>query len=263
MNPRIGSGVGSPQSVFRASATKSHPLGTRGWMEDGRVFYYASNAGAAIAIGSLLQTAAEVGNHTSVAYASGGAIGSTSVTVTLGATAATAQQYRDGFLTVIDGTGQGQIRKIRSHPAAALSSTLEVEVYDPFEIAIASGAEISLAVSPYDSLIVTPGDSQALTVAGVPQCAVGAGTSDVQYFWAQTYGPALVLGDGSTFTEGAPCVPASAGTGDAGQITLGSESDGTGASNDPSDLHPLVGNLLEIYDNSDGDHRYVDLRVRA
>ena len=57
--------------------------------------------------------------------------GDTSITVTLGATAATKDQYADGYIYTNDNTttsdrGEGQIYRIASNPAADGSATLAV-----------------------------------------------------------------------------------------------------------------------------------------
>ncbi len=101
------------------------------------------------------------------------------------------------------------------------------------------------------------GTSQELPV-GVPQHNVPAGSTTTQYAWLQTWGPALVQGDGSTFVDGALVVPATAATGDAGQVTLGVEQ-GTGTT---TTLIP-VGKIIEASDAaSDLDFRLVDLTIR-
>ena len=195
-----------------------------------------------------------VANHVSVAYASGGAAGSKTLTVTLGATAATRGQYSDGWLAVIDGTGSGQVRKIRDNPAADASATLELTLYDTIETSV-SGAEVSLVQSMYANIQRTPGDSAQPVLVGVPQFDCPTGASTTQYLWVQTWGEGMVVGDNSTFTAGALLVAASAGTGDAGQVVLGV--DGT-------NTFPEVGQLIQLGDaDSDGDFRFANFRIRA
>lgn len=244
------------QPILGTSTTQNHRIGTKAQTEDGRVYYYASYVGSGtVTVGNLLATAA-AGTPVSVAYSSGGAAGAK--TVTLASTTATANEFKDGWLFAIDGTGSGQVRKILSHPAAT-AATLEVTVYDPFETALSTG-EISLIKSEWDSVIVTPGDSSAIKLAGVNPVALSAGNTNTQYFWCQTYGEAMVLGNDSVFTRGAPVVPASGATADAGQVAVGAEA-GTATA---SDLEPLVGYIMDPGDaTSDGDYRCVDLKIRA
>ena len=264
-NPFLVNGTTSPFSIYQtysaatiAGLYGNFPLGTKGQMEDGRVFRWASNRGAAIAIGTLCTKAAETANHVSVAWDSGGEAGSKTVTVTLGATAATLDQYAGGFLFGIDGTGSGQYRRIKSHPAAASAATLEVTVYDPFTISFASADEISLIQNEYRGIITTPGDAD-VWISGVPQVAVPVGSTTEQFFWAQTWGIGMVLGDGSTFAAASQVQPAVAGAADAGQITLTAEGGtGTGA------YDQVIGTIFHLGDAaSDLDYRVVDFRIRA
>ena len=216
-NPNLVGGVGSPQSIYESSTVRHHGLGTLGFLDE-RAFRYASSSSAAVlTAGQLVRQAAEVGNHISVAWASGGTAGSNKVTVTLGATAASANQYADGWLAAIDGTGSNQLRRIRTHPAAALSTTLELTLYDNLETSFAAADEISLIVNTFSNLVVHNGaDTRAV---GVPAFNVPIGSTTTQYFWVQTTGPAMMWGDASTFVQGDIVVPADA-TADAGQVTI-------------------------------------------
>jgi len=255
--PYLINGVGSEQDVYTSSAVAKHPIGAKGVTLDGRVFYYASRvASGTLSRGSLCTVATSVANHVSIAWASGGAAQQRKITVTLGATLATVNQYADGWITVIDGgssNGQGQVRQIQSHPAAASGATLELTLYDALETTMAA-SEVTLTKNMFDEVILSPGNAQPIP-AGWPAFDVPAGNTSKQHFWLQTAGELAALRDGSVFLDGSPLVPASAGTADAGQVTLGHESVGVGTANDPSDLLPLVGYAIEASDaTSDGDH---------
>lgn len=253
--PVVPGSSSTPQSIYEASTKQHFPIGTRGILED-RVFYYASHEGAGFGVSQLCAPPAPVGDHTSVAYASGGAANAKTVTVTLGSTAATANQYAEGYLIGIDGTGSGQIRKIRSHPAAESAATLELTLYDAIQTAFAAGAELSLVLSPYKQVTQHGGMAATgveLIPLGVNPVIVPAGSTDPQYFWLQTWGPALVQGDGAAFTAGAPVIPAAA-TADAGQVTL---QDATAEI-----TVPTVGHIQSLGDaTSDLDFRFVRLML--
>lgn len=260
-NPKLIGGVGSPQSIHQTSTSKVHSLGTEGYLDE-RKFRYASNAGAAITLGSLCAQGASTANHVSVAYASGGAIGSDKITLTLGATAATANQYADGWLIGIDGTGSGQIRRIKSHPAADASATLELTLYDALTVAGAASSEWSLVPNEYAGIRVHPGGAGGVAHSvGVPAFTVPAGTTDVQYFWLQTSGPALVQGDGSAFSVGDKVVPGQA-TADAGQVTILSEQGTIEAVTLERAQAQVVGSIIDVGDaTSDLDYRFVRLTL--
>jgi hypothetical protein len=257
-NPRLLNGVASPQSIFEASTTKNHPLGTKGQLDDGRVFYYAKSSGAALTRGTLCRTAAEEGEHITIA-AVATAANSPTVGVTLGSVSAAANLYADGDFIVIDGTNSGQKRRIISHASAATGAAVTLLLEAPLEGALTTSEECSLVKNPYADVVTTPGDAQ-VPVTGVPQFSVGAGTTNAQYFWLQTHGRASVQGDGSTFTLGCMVAMATAGTGDAGQITLVA---GT-ASNASVVPQVVLGTLASLGDAaSDLDYREVDLRIRG
>lgn len=251
-NPVLTNGVASPHPIIGSTSVNYHGVGTGARLGE-RYFRWASNTGAAISRGNLCSAAAPVANHVSVAWASGGGVGAYTVTVTLGATAATANQYAEGWLVGIDGTGSGQLRKIKSHPAAGSGATLELTLYDAIETAFVAADEISLIANEYAGVRRHPGT--ASSVLGVPAADVSAGSSTTQYFWLQTGGPALVLGDGSTFVAGEAVTYAIAGTADAGQVTITTGTTTAG--------QPVVGYIIDLGDAaSDLDFRFVNLQLK-
>jgi hypothetical protein len=254
-NPIILGGVGSPQSIFASSSTQEHTLGTLGYLDE-RTFRYASFVGGtALNPGQICAATAIVATHQSAAYASGGAAGANTATITLGAVAATEGQYKDGWYIQIDGTGSGQYRRIKSHPAAAASATLELTFYDPIETALGTG-EVTLVSNQYSSVILHPGDdSQAI---GVPAYTIPDGSSTTQYFWLQTGGPAAVWGDSSQFVAGDIVVPADA-TADAGQATILAGTTVAAVLNLAK--RAAVGRVISGGDASDADYRLVHLTM--
>ena len=129
-----------------------------------------------------------VDNHTNKAVTAASAIGSKSITLTLGATAATKNQYAEGYLFVNDATGEGYTYKIRTHPAAAASGSLTLTLYDPVQVAlVASTSEVTLLASPFSS--VTHSATEESVPAGIPPIAVTSG----YYLWLQTWGYANCL----------------------------------------------------------------------
>ena len=113
------------------SSIQMHNLGERAVTPDGRSFRYVKAGGTALVPGKLYQAPAEVTNHQNLAPTDAVAIGATSLTVTLGATAATANQYAGGYVVITTGTGVGYQYRISSHPAAALNTTLTLTLEAP------------------------------------------------------------------------------------------------------------------------------------
>ena len=82
------------------------------------------------------------------------AAGATSVTVTLGATAATEDQYKDGFLYINDGaTGEGHVYKIKSNAVGASGGTcvLTLDEEDGLVTALTNGTNLA-GLASYSSL---------------------------------------------------------------------------------------------------------------
>lgn len=112
-----------------------------------------------IAAGVLVQAPAIVANHTNCAVvgaATVNAIGNTSLTITLGATAATAQQYQGGYAFVTAGTGAGQKLKVQNNPAANGSANLTITLEDAIAIALDTTSRVSLTPNPYYNVIINP-----------------------------------------------------------------------------------------------------------
>lgn len=182
-----------PQQLFSSSATQMTELGARAVSPDGRVFRYVKAGGTALVPGKLQQASAIVANHQNIAVAAAAAIGATSVTVTLGATAATANQYSGGVLIVNDATGEGHTYKIKSHPAAEASASLVVTLEDAIVVALTTSSEISLIANLYSGVIVNPTTPTASPV-GVAIYPVAAS----EFGWIQTKGIVSCLNDGGT-----------------------------------------------------------------
>jgi hypothetical protein len=179
------------QDARVVSATQLHRLGTVAETADGRVYRYSFNGAVDLAAGKLNTTVAKVTNHTNNAVATAAAIGARQVTVTLGATAATVDQYKDGYLVINDSTGVGCAYRIDGHPAAALSTNLTVNLTEGVAIALTTSSKASLVPNPWSGSIVSAA-AAALFVNGTNNTIVTASN----YYWSQTAGIASVLSDG-------------------------------------------------------------------
>lgn len=122
-----------PQGIFEESVTRRAPLGTRRKATGGRYFIYCK-AGEAMTAGQLQIMTAMVANHIDIACVAGdgtsGSVGNRAITVTLGPTAATSNQYEDGFLHFTDVGPAGRTHMIKRNPAADASATLKIDLYD-------------------------------------------------------------------------------------------------------------------------------------
>lgn len=179
------------QDARQVSDTQIHELGTIAETADGRVFRYSSAGATALVAGKVNSSAAKVANHTNIAVSAAASVGDRKVSVTLGATAATQDQYKDGFLVVNDAAGVGCAYRIEGHTAAASAGALDVYLADRVEIALTTSSKVSLVPNPWSGSIVTAA-STALFANGSNNVAVAASN----FYWSQTRGTASVLSDG-------------------------------------------------------------------
>lgn len=177
-------------------------VGTRWDLQDGReVILVSAASGTTVAAGKVYQDAAVVANHQNCAvtavqaYSNNGNVPAT-VTITLGATAATANEYAGGFAVINAGTGQGQTLRIASHPAAASAGSLTLTLEDAPNTALStSDSKVSLQPAHGANVIIQP-----TTVTGA---AVGVGLYPVA---ASAYGFLTSKGLTSALAQGAIAV---------------------------------------------------------
>ena len=183
----IGDAIPDP---FSQSATKLFPLGSK--LEYGdRKFRYAQIDSAVTSAGLTLENTAATAHHRDLTVAAASS-GAKSITVTLGGTAATADYYNEGYIHINDAAGQGQLLRIKDHPAADASATLVLTLYDPLKTAITTSSKADLIASNYKS-INTAATTHVGVVVGVSTIAMTAN----YYGWIQTSGPCSVLTSGT------------------------------------------------------------------
>ncbi len=148
-------------------------VGTRYDLSDGReVILVGTSSATTVAAGTLYQDAAIVANHQNLgitaatAYSANGNVPA-SVTVTLGATTATVNQYQGGFLIVNAGTGIGQTLRIASHPAANASATCVVTLEDAPNTALSVSTSKVCLLPPHGANIIINPVTATGAVTGV------------------------------------------------------------------------------------------------
>jgi len=192
MDGNVGTQLRGKQSVYEESSTRLVPLGTKLELAE-RIFRYALNGTGTLAPGKLVVQPDNVVLHVGRAIAAA-AKGALKVTVTLGATAATANQYRDGYLVI---NTEGTMYRIKSHPAAALSTAVELTLYDGLAVALAGDETVDLVPNVFSELIISDANQNDRAM-GWPIIAVTAS----YYFWLQTAGPVPTLIDETLATRG-------------------------------------------------------------
>lgn len=190
-------GLNSGQEKETSSSDRGRALGVRGFTEDGRVFRWALNASVGLAPHKLIQGPAENSSNDDALDVVGGTdTGVFTITVVNQATV-TADEYKDGWVTVDTSPGFGMY-KVKSHPAAASGAELEITLAgnDPLREALSSGTtKVGLRHSPYRGTIVAPTTITGALV-GFTTCSVAPN----RYYWVQEADWALV------HTDGAPAV---------------------------------------------------------
>lgn len=127
--------------------------GSKWQTADGRELVLVQNGGTALVSGVLVQSPASIGaNHTGLTVNTA-TIGATQITITLGGTAVTANQYAGGFIVISAGTGIGQTLRIQSHPAqTSTSGTVVLTLEDALSVAtLTSDSKGSLTLPQYGS----------------------------------------------------------------------------------------------------------------
>src|SRR5215831_2859648 len=177
------------QGLYAAKATNSAGIALGSLMENsGRTYRFGQAGAAALVAGQVLQMAVPVANNVNLAVviaapATQTNIGDRTVTVTLGASPLTANQYAGGYVNISTGPGNGYVYQIASHPAA-LSGNVTINLNEPMQVPLTSASKVDLVANPYAGVIATPangfdwfqvGGSASVLIAGTP--AVGQSVS--------------------------------------------------------------------------------------
>lgn len=253
-----------------------HPIGTRGYLPDGRVFYYTSNGAVALTRARLLQQAAVLdAAHNNITFTATGVVAAGQTIIPLDETDvdtadATKDYYAEGYAFLTNGTGEGQMRKIRSQQALdnSLTGVKNIVLYDPLEVATGADTEMGLHANPYQRVIASStGQTEPVVgVSCVNVTASGAQPTDVTaaantittyFFWAQTWGPCAVLNGSTSLAVGDVMFQGTA----AGEVEI-RQFNLAGATT-LFELPANIGTVLNVGGNADTETILIDLRIRA
>lgn len=194
-----------PVSTTSGLAPQNLTPGDIGYLSCGRIFRWCYSAtSATAAAGKTMSNPAIVANHQNLATTTTSlAVGSTRVVagaITLGATAATENQYQEGFLAVMLGGGVGTYYRIREHSlGTSAGSDIEVILYDPIQVASDATTTVTFVKNPFHNPVLSA-VTEIDTIIGVPNVAVTTGATNPVGFWVQ------VAGVCPTFVDGTPAV---------------------------------------------------------
>lgn len=198
---------------FDTSAAQKHPLGAVGFDRIGRRYRYVLNGAVALVKGHLIQSAARDTAFTGMAVQAAAAAGATAVSVTLGATATTANLFNDGILAVVSSTGLGQNFSIKGHTVASGSTTCVFQLGDGEEVltALTTSSKVTASRGPYNGVIDSPttrtGMSVGVAISAIPIASYG---------WLGVEGLFAVLSDATVAAVGEDVSPS---TTTAGSVT--------------------------------------------
>lgn len=182
---------------FGTNTVQQMELGASLNISDGRIFRYANSGGVAQSAGKINTAPLQKTNHQNQAVQAAAAIGATTVSLTLGATASVAQEYAEGLLVIGLTPGQGHSYKISDQPATASSGTQTLTLFDAIQVALTTSSKYSLVYNNWNGTI--EGTTQTIRPAGVPMTPVSASTTSAGdfYYWDQTRGVIPTLNDGA------------------------------------------------------------------
>lgn len=225
-----GTSPSTTPGAYGTSATYnvSQLVGTRWDLNDGREVILVSMDSATTATpGYLYQDAALIANHQNLAvtafqaYSNNGDVPAT-VTVTLGGTAVTANQYAGGYVVVNDGTqadGQGQTLRIASHPAqTSTTGDVVITLEDSPNTAISTSAKVCL-VYPHGSNVIVSPTTHTNVPCGIALYPIAAGA----YGYLTSKGLTSALSDAAVASVGEAIAPSVT---TAGTVTLATATGG-------------------------------------
>lgn len=177
--------------LYTSQTVPQHRLGQLGIDSWGSRYRYVKVGASALVTADCLQEPAESTDFVSMSVNTAAAIGSTEITVTLGATATTANMFDGGFLTVSVTPGLGQSFRILSHTVASGAASCTFTVDRPLLIALTTSSDVSVRKNPYNGVIQNP----ATTSTGGPVGFALYATPASSYGWIQSGGDTAVTYD--------------------------------------------------------------------
>jgi len=175
-------------------STPRFPLGAKLQLSDGRAYRFTLAGGTALVRGEVQQAAANAANHIGLTAAAMAA-GTRAPTQLLGATAAVANEYQNGYLHISVTADGGSMYPIAQHDAVLSAGTITANLAQGAAIITAwtTSTRTNFVHNPWRSVIRVP-------VTTITQALVGVAIREVtaaNYCWVQTAGPCSVFTSGT------------------------------------------------------------------
>ena len=209
--------IPSSQGLYEVSTTQNAALGHRVEFEDGRVFRYVSTI-ADLSKGDLLVNwynaaigveceiaATYFGATTALApiATEGGAIGDTTVRCCIlsGSRVVTANLFRDGFLYIRDGAGEGDMYMVRSNEANAATGSWLIKLHRGTSHGLITALTATsvglLQINQYKNVALHTaanydGDQNQIAVGRAMVASTASTDGTTEYLFMQTKGRALM-----------------------------------------------------------------------
>lgn len=190
----------------------SQQLGDRVIGNGGKEFVRVLNGGSNLVVGNVIQAPAISTNFDDLAIPTAVVVGSNQVTVTLGGSAVTANQFQGGTVTF----STGEERTILSHPAQASTTGKVTLTLDAPLAVVLTTSNTATMRNLYAGVIQAP-TTLTGAVIGVAIYAIPANA----YGWIQTRGEVGILSDASTGAVGSAIANSAATAGAAGVFVAG------------------------------------------
>ena len=180
---------GWAQGIHESSAVQLERIGALRILDDGRKFRYC-RSGAAVTIAKAIEASAVTEASLTAQAPPDIAIGAFTFTYTPGGNVTYITNYfQNGFVSVSEGTGVGQILRIEGNEAEAVGTVLPITLAEAPYVAI-ENASAKMTVMANEYCYGITAATITNPVIGVQVVAAGAGNI---YTWVQTGGPAVCL----------------------------------------------------------------------
>tara|TARA_Y100000310_G_scaffold129649_1_gene128795 strand:+ start:3528 stop:4292 length:765 start_codon:yes stop_codon:yes gene_type:complete len=188
---------------FQEHQYKRHDFGTKMVMADS-TWVYAQMGGTVGVAGHVYQSEVPTSTWMTMTVDKAQAIGSKTISATLGATNATVEdEFDEGYVGIEDDAGEGFLYHIaragrageaRANAAAAAAAvqTVNLREGETIQVALAAATTLGFFKHKLDEVIIHPSPPTA-AVVGVTMRAVTAN----YYCWLQVKGPAMVMAEGT------------------------------------------------------------------
>ncbi len=186
-------GTLSPSVFTETGATRLVALG-KSLRQDstGRIWKYANAGGAEIARGVMTVSADQDAQRVNLSFAIAPAKNAKVVSITVGSGSDSANVYRDGWVVVQDGTGEGRAYPIEGHDAITASVANTYHLKEQIDTAGAlAETGVDIILNRYDDIVITPGSDNLDVPTGVPTVVIAT----LEFGWVQTWGPCSVWQD--------------------------------------------------------------------